>query len=152
LALDEGGWKKAGQDSSKFAAVPGASDLRHGTLPMLRLGAFEIPNVPGVIGAPVEAVEKEVGVNLDGFAGSGLFATFRLTFADSGRTLWMEDLPPDVIAMRRRLAEQAARTHQRAVQGASVPQVGLTPPEGMPIPETKPAPQDPAPKTKPKTP
>lgn len=152
LALDEGGWEKAGLDASKFAAVPGASDLRHGTLPMLRLGAFEIPNVPGVVGAPVEAVEKEVGVNLDGFAGSGLFATFRLTFADSGRILWMEDLPPDVVAMRRRLAEKANESQQRAVQGPAVPDVGLTPPEGLPQSDPSPASKDPPPKTKPKTP
>ncbi len=108
LALDKAGWEKAGQDSDDFVAVPGKSGLSHGMLPMLRLGAFEIPNIPGVFGAPISEVEKEAGIDLDGFAGSGLFSTFRLTFADEGRTLWMEDLPPDVIAMRRRLAEQAA--------------------------------------------
>lgn len=108
LALDQGGWKKGGQNSESFVAVPGKSGLTHGILPMLRLGAFEIPNVPGVFGAPVEEVEKEVGIDLDGFLGSGLFATFRLTFAEGGRTLWMEDLPPDVIEMRRSLAERAA--------------------------------------------
>jgi hypothetical protein len=131
LALDKGGWEKAGQDTGKFAAVPGSNDLRHGNLPMLRLGAFEIPNVPGVFGAPIAAVEKEEGINLDGFAGSGLFATFRLTFADKGRTLWMEDLPPDVIAMRRRMVEQARRP--KGVSGAPpmVPDVTLTPPPAL---------------------
>lgn len=108
LALDQAGWEKAGQNAEEFVAVPGKSGLSHGMLPMLRLGAFEIPNVPGVFGAPISEVEKEAGIDLDGFAGSGLFSTFRLTFADEGRTLWMEDLPPDVIAMRRRLAEQAS--------------------------------------------
>jgi hypothetical protein len=107
LALDREGWKKSGQNSENFVAVPGKNGLTHGMLPMLRLGAFEIPNVPGVFGAPIEEVEKEVGIDLDGFAGSGLFSTFRLTFADDGRTLWMEDLPPDVIEMRRRLVEEA---------------------------------------------
>ena len=118
LALDRGGWKKGGQNSDNFVAVPGKSGLSHGMLPMLRLGAFEIPNVPGVFGAPIEEVEKEVGIDLDGFAGSGLFATFRLTFADEGRTLWMEDLPPDVIEMRRRLVEQAA-AKRSAPRGAA---------------------------------
>jgi len=107
LALDEEGWKKGGQDVKLFPAVPGSPGTKHGVLSMLRLGAFEIPNVPGIFGAPISAVEKEAGIDLDGFAGSGLFATFRLTFADEGRTLWMEDLPADVIAMRRRLAEKA---------------------------------------------
>src|SRR5690606_1654411 len=75
VALDEAGWKKAGQDPATFAAVPGQAGRRHATLPMLRLGAFEIPNVPGVLGPQVDDLEKVLGVELDGFAGSGLFAT-----------------------------------------------------------------------------
>lgn len=122
LALDEEGWEKGGLDSSTFVAVPGGGDLRHGTLPMLRLGAFEIPEVPGVLGAPVKSLEKEIGVDLDGFAGSGLFATFRLTFADQGRTLWMEDLPPEVIEMRRQaIAQMRAREQQMSAPSATSP-------------------------------
>jgi len=68
VALDEGGWEKAGQDPAEFAAIPGESGLRHGTLPLLRLGAFEIPNVPGVVGAPVADLEETLSVDLDGFA------------------------------------------------------------------------------------
>jgi hypothetical protein len=109
LALDEAGWKKGGKDVTQFVAVPGGGELRHGTLPMLRLGAFEIENVPGVFGAPVASVEEQVGVDLDGFAGSGLLATFRMTFADGGRTLWMEDLPREVIEMRRELTQPMVR-------------------------------------------
>jgi hypothetical protein len=100
LALDESGWEKAGQDPKTFLSVPGQADLKHGMVPMLRLGAFEIAQVPGVLGAPISAIEKEVGVDLDGAAGSGLFSTFRLTFADQGRVLWLEDLPPDVLEAR----------------------------------------------------
>jgi len=101
LALDEAGWQKAGQDPKGFMTVPGQSELRHGMVPLLRLGAYEIAKIPGVLGAPISAVEKEVGVDLDGAAGSGLFSTFRLTFADRGRTLWLEDLPPDILDARR---------------------------------------------------
>ncbi len=121
LALDEEGWKKGGQDPGTFVAVPGGGDLRQGILPMLRLGAFEIPSVPGVLGAPVGALEKEIGVDLDGFAGSGLFATFRLTFADGGRTLWMEDLPPEVIELRRQALQEmrARRAAAPAAEGDS---------------------------------
>lgn len=114
LALDEAGWKKGGLDPSTFAPVPGGGDLRHGTLPMLRLGAFEIENVPGVLGAPVAAVEADVGADLDGFAGAGLFATFRLTFADEGKTLWIEDLPTEVVAMRQELLEVEAAARVKA--------------------------------------
>lgn len=134
LALDRGGWKKGGQNAESFAAVPGKSGLSHGMLPMLRLGAFEIPNVPGVFGVPIEEVEKEVGIDLDGFAGSGLFATFRLTFAEEGRTLWMEDLPPDVIEMRRRLVERA-EAKMSAPRGAA----GNRPPPSAATKGTEPA-------------
>ena len=120
IALDQGGWEKAGQDTAQFAAMPGAGGLTHSMLPMLRLGAFEIPNIPGVLGAPVADLEKAVRVDLDGFAGSGLFATFRMTFADGGRTLWLEDLPPDVIEARIRAAEAIRRIQSRPI-GSSVP-------------------------------
>ena len=140
LALDEAAWKKAGVDSSTFAGMPGGGDLRHGILPMLRLGAFEIPNVPGVYGAPIEAVEKQVGVDLDGFAGAGLFGTFRLTFADRGKTLWLEDLPLEVVEMRRRLAAEA---HAAARARSSQPSAGAS--MGPPIaPEKTPTPSTPS--------
>lgn len=101
---------------------------------MLRLGAFEIPNVPGVYGAPVSAVEKEVGVSLDGFAGSGLFATFRITFANEGRTLWMEDLPPYVIEMRREAAAEFRRAREEKAKQAlelTAPSPQLTAPSPL---------------------
>ncbi len=112
IALDEAGWKKAGQDTKTFAVVPGGGALRYGNLPLLRIGAFEVPNVPGVLGAPVGELEKAIDVDLDGFAGSGLWATFRLTFADRGRTLFIEDLPAEVVQARieatRRMNAEAA--------------------------------------------
>jgi hypothetical protein len=122
LALDQGGWTKAGQDPKSFVAVPGKEGLKQSVIPMLRLGAFEIPQVPGVLGSSIEAFEKENGIDIDGYAGSGLFATFRLTFADGGRTLWMEDMPPEVVEMRRELA---ARANQRR---------SATPPSATPAP------------------
>lgn len=126
LALDEEGWKKGGEDVAQFVAVPGGGDLRHGVLSMLRLGAFEIADVPGVFGAPVSAVEKEIEADIDGFAGSGLFATFRLTFADEGKTLWMEDLPREVMEMHHELSAQA--------------QQAARPPAPVAAPETEQAP------------
>jgi len=113
IALDEGGWKKAGQNPAEFAAVPGQADLRHGLLPLLRIGAFEIPNVPGVLGPRVSDLEQALAIDLDGFAGSGLFATFRLTFADRGRTLYIEDLPAEVIEARMRTADALRRAAQQ---------------------------------------
>lgn len=121
VALDEAGWEKAGVDVKSFSALPGQSGVKMGRLPMLRLGAFEIPNVPGILGAPIAEVEKSLGVELDGFAGSGLVATFRVTFADGGRTVWLEDLPPEVLeqeaqARARRAQEAAAEAAEREAE------------------------------------
>lgn len=93
LALDAGGWKKAGMQTSALKLVPNAGNLRAGTLPMLRLGAFEVPGVPGVYGAPVAELEKGLDIELDGLVGSGLLAAFRVTLVDGGRTMWLEDVP-----------------------------------------------------------
>jgi hypothetical protein len=98
LSLDLPAWKKAGVDSSKLQAVPGAAELRQGLLPMLRLGAFDLPQVPGLAGdSLVKEREDSLGVDLDGLAGSGLFTQLRVTLADGGRTLWLEDLPPEAL-------------------------------------------------------
>jgi len=50
-----------------------------------------VPKVPGIYGAPLDEFEKGLDVNLDGMVGSGLLAAFRVTLADGGRTLWLED-------------------------------------------------------------
>ena len=126
VALDEGGWKKAGVNAKSFSAIPGQSGVKAGHLPLLRLGAFEIPNVPGILGAPIGPLEQGLGIDLDGFAGSALVATFRMTFADKGKTLWIEDLPPEVLEQE----ELAARERERARRAAAMP---------APAPEAAPA-------------
>lgn len=94
LALDDKGWQKAGIDPKKLDSVPNAAQLRQGVLPLLRLGAFELPKVPGVFGAPIGEIERGLDVEVDGLVGSGLLAAFRVTLVDGGRTLWLEDMPP----------------------------------------------------------
>jgi hypothetical protein len=128
LALDAAAWKKAGKDPASFAVVPGQSNLRYGTVDLLRLGAFEIPQVPGVSGTPIDELETALAVDLDGFAGAGLFGTFRLTFADGGRTLWMEDLPAEVIEARMRAVESLRRAERlgATVEGEPSPGGGAS--------------------------
>jgi hypothetical protein len=144
LALDDGGWKKAGMATSSLRPVPNGGNLRSGVLPMLRLGAFEVPHVPGVYGAPVAELEKGLDIELDGLVGSGLLAAFRVTLVDGGRTMWLEDIPAAAIAPR-----QAPLP--------DLPDVELEPesddePEPPPAGKTpKPAPK-PAPKSKPSGP
>jgi hypothetical protein len=94
VALDAGGWKKAGVAASSLRSVPNGGSLKQGTVPLLKLGAFDLPNVPALSGdEPVKEREDGLGIELDGLVGSGLLANFRVTLADGGRTMWLEDMP-----------------------------------------------------------
>jgi hypothetical protein len=98
VALDDGGWKKAGVPLTSLRAVPNQGSLRQGIVPLLRLGAFDVPSVPGLSGnEPVKEREDGLGIELDGLVGSGLFASFRVTLVDGGRTMWLEDLPREAL-------------------------------------------------------
>ena len=82
LALDDEGWKKAGVAPGGPHARPNGGRLKEGVVSHLVLGAFDIPHVPGVAGAPVEEYEKGLDVNLDGLVGAGFLAAFRVTIGD----------------------------------------------------------------------
>jgi hypothetical protein len=98
VALDDEGWKKAGVPLSSLRSVPNQGSLKQGVLPLLRLGAFDVPSVPGLSGnEPVKEREAGLGIELDGLVGSGLFASFRVTLVDGGRTMWLEDLPREAL-------------------------------------------------------
>jgi len=99
VALDAGGWKKAGVPMSSLRAVPNGGSMKSGTVPLLKLGAFELPSVPALSGDdPVKEREQGLGIELDGLVGSGLLANFRVTLADGGRTMWLEDMPHEAFA------------------------------------------------------
>ena len=99
VALDSGGWKKAGVAASSLRAVPNGGSMKSGTVPLLKLGAFELPSVPALSGDdPVKEREQGLGIELDGLVGSGLLANFRVTLADGGRTMWLEDMPREAFA------------------------------------------------------
>jgi hypothetical protein len=98
IALDDGGWRKAGVNPNTLQPVPGGGQLKHGVLPSLKLGAFEVPRVPGIAGESViKQREDGLGIELDGLVGSGLLATFRVTLVDGGRTMWLEDVPQEAL-------------------------------------------------------
>lgn len=101
VALDDGGWTKAGVPLTSLRAVPNQGSLRQGLLPLLRLGAFDVPRVPGLAGnEPVKEREQSLGIELDGLIGSGLFASFRVTLVDGGRTMWLEDMPREALTQQ----------------------------------------------------
>src|SRR5450755_1766429 len=98
VALDSGGWKKAGVAQSSLRSVPNGGSLKQGTVPLLKLGAFDLPSVPGLSGdEPVKEREEGLGIELDGLVGAGLLANFRVTLADGGRTMWLEDMPRQAV-------------------------------------------------------
>ena len=107
LALDDGGWKKAGVDVTTLKPVAGDPEqkLREGMVPLLRLGAFDIPRVLGLGGVPINEIEKVMGVDLDGVMGAGLLYQFRCTFGDDGRVLWIED-DADLLRMMQQPSQQ----------------------------------------------
>lgn len=123
LALDAAGWKKAGVKLAALKGIDGSPDLRRGVLPVLRLGAFEVPGVPAIYGAPIDGAEQSLGVRLDGIVGSGLLAAFRVTLVDGGRTMWLEDIPTE-----------ALRTPKLSGENVQLPsrEEQLTPPAGVP--------------------
>ncbi len=98
VALDGAAWAKAGVPASSLHTLPNSGSLREGVLPSLRLGAFEVPHVPGLEGdGAVKERAEGLGVNVDGLLGSGLLATFRMTLIDGGRSMWLEDLPTEAL-------------------------------------------------------
>jgi tetratricopeptide (TPR) repeat protein len=93
IALDQAGWAKAGSSWEDLELVPNdpAQRLRTGVVSILRLGAYDVARVPGVYGAPIEDIEKGLHFDIDGVIGSALLAQYRITFADGGRLMWLED-------------------------------------------------------------
>jgi hypothetical protein len=94
VALDQGGWKKAGFEAKELKLIPEDPEqrLRQGVVPLVRLGAYDVPQVPGVFGPSLNDIERMLTpLDLDGVVGAGLLAYFRITLGDSGRTMWIED-------------------------------------------------------------
>lgn len=101
LALDEAGWKKAGFEVNELQTLPQDRKLKHGLVPVVRLGSFDVPNVPAVFGASpgdkIAEIERGLGVDLDGLLGSPVLAELRVTFTDGGRGMWFELLDASVL-------------------------------------------------------
>ena len=135
-------------------------------LPSLRLGAFEVPRVPGITGeSVVKQREESLGVELDGLVGAGLLATFRVTLVDGGRTMWLEDLPAEALNQPPLItsspssidenydaeAEPEVEETAPAGKGKAAPKGGKAAPAPKPGP-AKPAPVTPAPAAAPSAP
>lgn len=150
VALDSDGWKKAGVDATTLRLIPGDPEqkMREGTIPLMRLGAFDVPQVQGIFGVALADMEKAMSIDLDGLMGAGFLYTFRCTFADGGRVLWIEDntsalrmLGMDNVGPR----PPAASPASPAPPGSGAPRVGPVdvregPPRGPAAPASAPPP------------
>jgi hypothetical protein len=125
LVLDEMGFKTAGIEPKDLTPVPQDKDgkLRTATLKQLKLGAFNLPAVPAFTGPSLEDARKATGIDVEGSIGSGILGLFRCSLTDGGRTLWIEDLPEELVHL---LEDQAA------AQGIPLP--GSAPPAGSAAP------------------
>ncbi len=93
IALDDRGWVKAGLVPADLAAVQGdtSQKLKGGNVPTLKLGAFRIDQVPGVLGSNIADIERTLRIDVDGVVGSPVLAMYRITFSDGGRAMYLED-------------------------------------------------------------
>lgn len=128
LALQDAAWQKAGVDVKSLVAVPDMPGLKHGMVPIFRLGGFDLAKMPALEGADL-ADFAGLDVDLAGVAGADLLSFFRVTFEDEGRFVWIEPDPSLLAAEHPPAAEPTAPPP--AVQGA--------PPGPAPASSTPPA-------------
>ncbi len=93
LLLEDDAWKKAGVDAKSLVAIPDEPKIRRGTVPIFRIGGFDLAKMPAIAGADLGALTSGLDIDLAGVVGADLLAFFRLTFADDGRFMWIEPDP-----------------------------------------------------------
>ena len=93
LLLQDGAWKKAGVDVSSLTALPDAPNVKQGTLPIFRVGGFDLAKLPAIAGAELGDLSNILDIDLGGVIGADLLAFFRVTFEDEGRFIWIEPDP-----------------------------------------------------------
>lgn len=115
VSLDDEAWKRTNVDPANLVPVPGLDGVRQARLSEVKLGAIGVPSVPAVTSdSALAKLEENLGINLDGVLGSGLLSNFRVTLAEGGRTLWLEDLP-DLEDEGRPAAEEPAAAGDEAL-------------------------------------
>jgi hypothetical protein len=93
LLLQEAAWKKAGVDMTTLTALPDAPGVKHGMVPVFRVGGFDLAKMPAIAGADMGELTSVMDIDLGGVIGADLLAFFRVTFEDEGRFMWIEPDP-----------------------------------------------------------
>jgi hypothetical protein len=147
VGLDDALWKKAGVDLAKLTPAVGTANVKEGVVPIVKFAGFDLPQIPGIEGAPVADLKATIDTDLGGVLGAGLLALFRVTFGDEGRFMWLEAdpallAPPDRSSAPRGRAPEgpAPSDHMLAPAGSARspssppprPGTGSTAPGGKP--------------------
>ena len=98
LLLEDAGWKRAGIDVKSLTPFPDSPTVKHGTVPIFRVGGFDLAKMPALGGIAMGDFASGIDIDLDGVVGADLLAFFRVTFADDGRFIWIEPDPTLVAA------------------------------------------------------
>jgi hypothetical protein len=93
LFLEDAAWAKAGVDVRTLEPVPDAPNVKHGMVPIFRLGGFDLAKMPAIAGGDFSDMASSVDIDLAGVVGADLLSFFRITFADDGRFMWLEPDP-----------------------------------------------------------
>jgi hypothetical protein len=93
LLLQEAAWKKAGVDLATLTALPDAPGVKHGMVPVFRVGGFDLAKMPAIAGADLGELTSVMDIDLGGVIGADLLAFFRVTIEDEGRFMWIEPDP-----------------------------------------------------------
>ncbi len=128
FAFDEETWKEGGVAASAFGPSQFLPGMKEARLPFLRLGAFDVPEIPGVLGPSYAEFGQMTGVDVHGALGAALLAGFRCTLTDEGRTMWIEDLPQWIIDLLMAGSTPPARSAPRpATSGSAAPPTSAAP-------------------------
>jgi tetratricopeptide (TPR) repeat protein len=108
VVLSDASWKQAGIDLATLRSDPALpANYKAGVLPLLRVGPFDVPQVPAIQGVELDDVRAQLDVNFGGMVGAGFLQPFRVTMGDGGRHIWLEtesaeppqaELPPPTTA------------------------------------------------------
>ncbi len=93
LLLQDEAWKRAGIDLHTLVPLPETPNIKRGTVPMFRVGGFDLAKMPALEGGDLGDLNGGVDIDLGGVVGADLLAFFRVTFADGGRFMWIEPDP-----------------------------------------------------------
>jgi hypothetical protein len=147
VGLDDALWKKAGVDLAKLTPAVGTANVREGIVPVVKFAGFDLPQIPGVEGAPVADLKASTDTELGGVLGAGLLALFRVTFGDEGRFMWLE-ADPALLAPTDRSAPPRSRSPEgaRPSESPAAPAGSARSPSSPP---TRPAPGAKTPGAKP---